>query len=92
MNKSNWVANITAYDVENAETFRLMLNADEIISIAEDTFEIFDEKTGAWVEHKGCEIYVHDCCYKVLDAYKSFVGLAFPKIKKPERMRTTHES
>ena len=92
MTRGNWVANITAYDIENAETFRLMLNADEIVSIAEDTFEIFDEKTGAWIEHKGCEIYVHDYCYKVLDAYESFVGLAFPKIKKPERGRTTHGS
>lgn len=79
MNNINWIAHITAYDIENAETFMLMLNANEIISIAEDTFEIFDEETGSWVEHKGCEIYVHDCCYKVLNTYESFVELAFPK-------------
>lgn len=68
----NFVVDITAYDVEKLEKFKLILNANEIISIAEDTFEIFDEETGNWVEHKGCEVYVHDCCYKVLDSYEEF--------------------
>ncbi|SFC84525.1 hypothetical protein SAMN05660328_11528 [Streptococcus gallolyticus] len=78
----NFVVDITAYDVEKFEEFKLILNANEIISIAEDTFEIFDEETGNWVEHKGCEVYVHDCCYKVLNTYETFVELAFPETKK----------
>lgn len=71
----NFVVDITAYDVEKLEEFKLILNANEIISIAEDTFEIFDEETCNWVEHKGCEVYVHDCCYKVLNSYEEFLEL-----------------
>ncbi|MFZ4460528.1 hypothetical protein, partial [Enterococcus gallinarum] len=41
---------LTGYDVDKLEEFKLILNANEIISIAEDTFEIFDEETGNWVE------------------------------------------
>lgn len=71
----NFVGDITAYDEEKLETFRLILNVKEIISITENTFEAFDEETGGWVEHKGCEIYVHDCCYKVLNDYKEFMEI-----------------
>nr|DAV14668.1 MAG TPA: hypothetical protein [Caudoviricetes sp.] len=71
----NFVVDITAYDVEKLEEFKLILNANEIISIAEDTFEIFDEETCNWVEHKGCEVYVHDCCYKVLNSYEEFLKI-----------------
>ncbi|WP_431770733.1 hypothetical protein [Streptococcus gallolyticus] len=67
------ITQITAYDVDKLEEFKLILNANEIISIAEDTFEIFDEETCNWVEHKGCEVYVRDCCYKVLNSYEEFL-------------------
>lgn len=70
---SRWLIDITAYDVDELEEFKLVLNANEIISIAEDTFEIFDEETGNWVEHKGCEVYVRDCRYKVLNSYEEFI-------------------
>ncbi|MCY7156251.1 hypothetical protein [Streptococcus gallolyticus] len=72
MSNVQWINQITAYDVDKLEEFKLILNANEIISIAEDTFEIFDEETGNWVEHKGCKIYVRDCCYKVLNSYEEF--------------------
>lgn len=72
MNDVKWISQITAYDVDKLEEFKLILNANEIISIAEDTFEIFDEETCNFVEHEGCEVYVHDCCYKVLNSYEEF--------------------
>ncbi|WP_447584355.1 hypothetical protein ACQ1P6_07595 [Streptococcus pasteurianus] len=75
MSDVKWISQITAYDVDKLEEFKLILNANEIISIAEDTFEIFDEETCNWVEHKGCEIYVHDCCYKVLNSYEEFLKI-----------------
>lgn len=71
--KSRWLIDITAYDVEKFETFKLILSTNEIISVAEDTFEILDEETGDWAEHKGCEVYVRDCCYKVLNSYEEFI-------------------
>ncbi|HES2599713.1 TPA: hypothetical protein VNW75_001342 [Streptococcus pyogenes] len=73
MSDVKWISQITAYDVDELEEFKLVLNANEIISIAEDTFEIFDEETGNWVEHKGCEVYVRDCRYKVLNSYEEFI-------------------
>lgn len=74
MSVVKWISQITGYDVDKFEEFKLMLNANEIVSIAEDTFEIFDEETGNWVEHKGCEVYVRDdCCYKVLNSYEEFI-------------------
>ena len=57
MSDVKWISQITAYDVDKLEEFKLILNANEIISIAEYTFEIFDEETGNWVEHEGCEVY-----------------------------------
>lgn len=72
MSNVQWISQITGYDVDKLEEFKLILNANEIISITEDTFEIFDEETGNCVEHKGCEIYVRDCCYKVLNSYEEF--------------------
>lgn len=72
MSNVQWISQITGYDVDKLEEFKLILNANEIISITEDTFEIFDEEIGNWVEHKGCEIYVRDCCYKVLNSYEEF--------------------
>lgn len=75
MSDVKWISQITAYDVDKLEEFKLILNANEIISIAEDTFEIFDEETCNRVEHKGCEIYVHDCCYKVLNSYEEFLKI-----------------
>ena len=75
MNDINWITQITAYDVEKDEPFKMILNAHEITSIAEDEFEIFDEETGNWVEHKGCEICVRDCCYKVLNSYEDFLRI-----------------
>ena len=72
---SRWLIDITAYDVDELEEFKLVLNANEIISIAEDTFEIFDEETGNWVEHKGCEVYVRDCRYKVLNSYEELLKI-----------------
>lgn len=75
MSEVKWLGQITAYDVEKDETFKLILNANEVISISEDEFEMFDEKTGSLVEHKGCEVYVHDCCYKVLNSYEEFLKL-----------------
>lgn len=44
MSDVKWISQITGYDVDKLEEFKLILNANEIISIAEDTFEIFDEK------------------------------------------------
>ena len=73
MSDVEWISQITAYDVDKSEEFKLILNANEIISIAEDTFEIFDEETCNWVEHKGCEVYVRDCCYKALNNYEEFL-------------------
>lgn len=73
MSDVEWISQITAYDVDKSEEFKLILNANEIISIAECTFEIFDEETCNWVEHKGCEVYVRDCCYKVLNNYEEFL-------------------
>lgn len=55
MSDINWITEITAYHIEKDEPFKLTMNANEIISVAEDTFEIFDEETCNWVEHKGCE-------------------------------------
>lgn len=73
MSDVKWISQITGYDVDELEEFKLILNANEIISIAEDTFEIFDEETCNWVEHKGCEVYVSNCCYKVLNSYEEFI-------------------
>lgn len=73
MSDINWITNITAYDVEKDEPFKLIINAKEVISIAEDTFEVFAEETGDFVEYKGCEVYVHDCRYKVLNGYEDFI-------------------
>lgn len=70
---SRWLMDITGYDVEKSETFKLILSTNEIISVAEDTFTILDEGTGNWTEHKGCEVYVRDCCYKVLNSYEEFI-------------------
>lgn len=75
MSDVEWISQITAYDVDKLEEFKLILNADEIISIAENTFEVFDEETGIWSEHEGCEVYVRDCCYKVLNSYEEFLEL-----------------
>lgn len=30
-------------------------------------------KCGKIAEHKGCEVYVRDCCYKVLNSYEEFI-------------------
>lgn len=78
MGEVRWLGQITAYDTEELETFKLILNANEIISIAEHEFEMFDEETGDFVEHKGCEIYVHDCSYKVLNSYEDFLKIIIP--------------
>ena len=78
MSEIKWMWQITAYDVEKDETFQLILNANEVISISEDEFEIFDEEKGDWVDHKGCEVYVRDCCYKVLNSYEEFLKLIRP--------------
>lgn len=75
MSNVQWISQITGYDVDKLEEFKLILNANEIISITEDTFEIFDEEIGNWVEHKGCENYVRDCCYKVLNSYEEFLKI-----------------
>lgn len=75
MSDVKWISQITAYDVDKPEEFKLILNANEIISIAEYTFEIFDEETGNWVEHEGCEVYVRDCCYKVLNSYEELLKI-----------------
>lgn len=75
MSDVKWISQITAYDVDKLEEFKLILNANEIISIAEYTFEIFDEETCNLVEHKGCEVYVRDCCYKVLNSYEEFLKI-----------------
>ena len=75
MSEVKWITQITAYDTEELETFKLILNANEIISIAEHEFEIFDEETGNFVEYKGCEICVRDCCYKVLNNYEDFMKI-----------------
>lgn len=75
MSDINWITQITAYHLANDEPFKLTLNANEIISVAEDTFTIFDEETANWVEHKGCEVYIHDCCYKILNSYEDFLKL-----------------
>ena len=73
MSDFNWITNITAYDTEKDEPFKLILNAKEVISIAEDTFEVFAEETGDFVKYEGCEVYVHDCRYKVLNSYEDFI-------------------
>lgn len=73
MSDVKWISQITGYDVDELEEFKLILNANEIISIAEDAFEIFDEETGNLAEHKGCEVYVRNCCYKVLNSYEEFI-------------------
>lgn len=78
MGKVNFLGQITACDDEKLETFKLILSTNQIISIAENTFEVFDEETGNFVEHKGCEVYVHDCCYKVLNSYEEFLKLIRP--------------
>lgn len=75
MSDVKWISQITAYDVDKLEEFKLIVNADEIISIAEDTFEVFDEETCNLMEYKGCEVYVRDCCYKVLNSYEEFLEL-----------------
>ena len=75
MNDVKWISQIKAYDVDKSEEFKLILNANEIISIAEYTFEIFNEETCNWVEHKGREVYVRDCCYKVLNSYEEFLKI-----------------
>ncbi|MFQ8728246.1 MAG: hypothetical protein ACLSD1_06145 [Streptococcus lutetiensis] len=75
MSDVKWISQITAYDVDKLEEFKLILNANEIISIAEYTFEIFDVETGNWVEHEGCEVYVRDCCYKVLNSYEELLKI-----------------
>lgn len=81
MSDFNWITNITAYDTEKDEPFKLIFNAKEVVSIAEDTFEVFDEETEEFVEYKGCEVYVHDRCYKVLNSYEDFIDLIIESYK-----------
>lgn len=78
MSEVKWLGQITAYDVEKDEIFKLILNANEVSSIAENTFTVFDKDAGNWIEHKGCEVYVGDCCYKVLNSYEEFLKLIRP--------------
>lgn len=78
MGKVNFLGQITAWDDEKLETFKLILSTNQIISIAENTFEVFDDETGKFVEHKGCKVYIHDYCYKVLNSYEEFLNLIRP--------------
>ncbi|HEL1630026.1 TPA: hypothetical protein TXL51_001508 [Streptococcus suis] len=73
---STFLSDLTGYDIEEQETFQLMLNVSSIIAIAEDTFVIYDDNKSDFIEHTGCEIYTdNSVCYKVLDAYEKILSL-----------------
>lgn len=67
----NALLDVTGFDKDKDEAFKLSLNVKKIISIAEDTFAIFDEVACDYVEHLGCEITVDgNLCYKILEPYQ----------------------
>ncbi|MDS1160875.1 hypothetical protein [Streptococcus suis] len=68
---ANALLDVTGFDKDKDEAFKLSLNIKKIIAIAEDTFAIFDDVAGEYVEHVGCEITVDgSLCYKILDPYQ----------------------
>lgn len=67
----NTLLDVTGYDRDEDEAFKLSLNVEKIIAIAEDAFAIFDEVAGKYVDHVGCEIAVDGgLCYKILEPYQ----------------------
>ncbi|MGT2969105.1 hypothetical protein [Streptococcus azizii] len=67
----NTLLDVTGFDRDEDEFFKLSLNVEKIIAIAEDTFTMFDDVTGEYVEHVGCEITVDgSLCYKILEPYQ----------------------
>ncbi|NQN13825.1 hypothetical protein HPA25_07845 [Streptococcus suis] len=73
---STFLSDLTGYDIEEQETFQLMLNVSSIIAVAEDTFAIYDDNKRDFIVHTGCEIYIdNSVCYKVLDAYEKILRL-----------------
>ncbi|HEL2022724.1 TPA: hypothetical protein U0J94_000313 [Streptococcus suis] len=68
---ANALLDVTGFDKDKDEAFKLSLNIKKIIAIAEDTFAIFDDVAGEYVEHVGCEITVDgSLCYKILEPYQ----------------------
>ncbi|HEM3474048.1 hypothetical protein [Streptococcus suis] len=67
----NALLDVTGFDKDKDEAFKLSLNVEKIIAIAEDTFAVFDDVAGEYVEHAGCEITVDgSLCYKILEHYQ----------------------
>ncbi|WP_105152070.1 hypothetical protein [Streptococcus suis] len=67
----NALLDVTGFDQDKDEAFKLSLNVKKIIAIAEDTFAIFDDVAGEYVDHVGCEITVDgNLCYKILEPYQ----------------------
>ncbi|HEL1563492.1 TPA: hypothetical protein TX924_000970 [Streptococcus suis] len=67
----NALLDVTGFDKDKDEAFKLSLNVKKIIAIAEDTFAIFDDVAGEYVDHVGCEITVNgSLCYKILEPYQ----------------------
>lgn len=68
---ANALLDVTGFDEEKDEAFKLSLNVEKIIAIAEYTFVVFDDVIGKYVEHVGCEITVEgSLCYKILEPYQ----------------------
>lgn len=68
---ANALLDVTGFDEEKDEAFKLSLNVEKIIAIAEDTFVVFDDVIGKYVDHVGCEITVDgSLCYKILEPYQ----------------------
>ena len=68
---TNTFVRLLGYDIDELEAFKLSLNVEKIIAIAEDTFTIFDDIGARYIDYKGCEITVEGIlCYKVLETYQ----------------------
>lgn len=68
----NALLDVTGFDKDKDEAFKLSFaNVKKIIAIAEDTFAIFDDVAGEYVDHVGCEITVNgSLCYKIFEPYQ----------------------
>ncbi|MGU7985990.1 hypothetical protein ACS60L_02335 [Streptococcus suis] len=65
---ANALLDVTGFEQDKDEAFKLSLNVKKIIAIAEDTFAIFDDVAGEYV---GCEITVNgSLCYKIIEPYQ----------------------
>lgn len=79
---------VTGYDVDELEVFKLSLKVEKIIAIAEDAFTMFDEINVRDIEHKGCEITIEGIlCYKVLETYQEVLEKLNGDVKNNENIK-----